>query len=88
MEILIPVYAEREEKSLAPTRLSSLKGARVALVDDNYDSEFTEELEAELVRTYGALVKRLVKPWGSAPSPKELIDEAASCDAAIVGIAL
>jgi hypothetical protein len=88
MEILIPAYEEREEKHLADTRLTSLKGATIALVDDNYDTEFTEELEAELQRTYGALVKRLVKPWGSAASPKELIEEAARCQAAVVGIAL
>ena len=88
MEILIPVYEEREEKHLAPSKVSSLQGVAVALVDDNYDAPFTEELEAELQRTYGALVRKLVKPWGSAPSPQELIDEAAQCQVAVVGIAL
>ena len=88
MEILIPVYEERDEKHLADNKLASLKGVTVAFVDDNYDAEFTDELEAELQRTYGALVKRLVKPWGSAPSPATLIEEAARCQVAIVGIAL
>ena len=88
MEILIPVYEERDEKHLAESKVTSLKGVTVALVDDNYDAEFTDELEAELQRTYGALVKKLVKPWGSAPSPKELIAQAARCQVAIVGIAL
>jgi hypothetical protein len=88
MEIMIPVYQEREEKNLALSKLESLKGATVALVDDNYDAEFTDELEAELARTYGALVKKLVKPWGSAPSPESLIAQAAECDVAVVGIAL
>jgi hypothetical protein len=88
MEILIPAPAEAADKHLALSDLRSLQGAEVALVDDLYDTAFSEELEAELTRTYGARVKRLVKPWGSAPSPKELIDEAARCQVAVVGIAL
>ncbi|MGE4240470.1 MAG: hypothetical protein AB7E83_08425 [Ramlibacter sp.] len=88
MEILIPAYTEREEKHQADSKLASLQGATVAFVDDNYDASFADELEEELKRTFGALVKRFVKPWGSAPSPKELIEEAARCQVAIVGIAM
>ena len=88
MEILIPVPAEREEKRVATTKPASLAGTTVALVDDFYDAIFTEALEAELAGTYGARVRRLVKPWGSAPSPQALIDEAATCQVAVVGIAL
>jgi hypothetical protein len=78
MEILIPVPAQREETHIAQTKLTSIKGAKVAFVDDYYDAAFTEELEAELSRTYGALVQRLVKPWGSAPSPAARVEEAAA----------
>jgi hypothetical protein len=88
MEILIPAYPERSEMHRAASPLHSLQGATVALVDDNYDTPFTEELEAELARSYGALVKRLVKPWGSTPSPASMIDDAARCQVAVVGIAL
>lgn len=88
MEILVPVPVERDEQRVATTRPKSLAGATVALVDDFYDAIFTEALEAELAATYGAVVRRLVKPWGSAPSPRTLIDEAATCQVAVVGIAL
>ncbi|MES2999569.1 MAG: hypothetical protein V4787_02680 [Pseudomonadota bacterium] len=88
MEIMIPVWQESTETQLAASDLQGLKGVSVALVDDNYDAEFTDEVANVLEQTYGALVKRLVKPWGSAPSPKTLIEEAAQCRVAVVGIAL
>ncbi len=38
---------------------------------------------------HGATVRRLVKPSGTAPSPRALIDEAAAAaSAAVVGIGL
>jgi hypothetical protein len=46
-------------------------------------------LETLLGSHYGAKVKRLVKPSGTAPAPRELIDEAATdTAAAVVGIGL
>lgn len=88
MEVMIPVWPQASGTTAASSNLASLKGSTVAFVDDNYDEEFAEEVELNLRETYGALVKRLLKPTGSAPSPKSLIEEAAQCRVAIVGIAL
>jgi len=88
MEILSPVWpapaAARPEK----TRPRRLEGAAIALVDDNLDVPFTTHLAALLTERGGAKVRRLVKPSGTAPSPRELIDEAAGTAAAVVGIGL
>jgi hypothetical protein len=88
IEIMIPVWREKVESQLANSTLQTLEGVTVALVDDDYDFEYTNEVEKVLGEEYGAIVKRFLKPYGSAPSPKSLIDEAAKCDVAIVGIAL
>jgi hypothetical protein len=60
----------------------------MAFVDDNLDTDFTEEVEAGLARDYQALIRRLVKPLGTAPSPQALLEEAATCQVALVGVAL
>jgi hypothetical protein len=57
-------------------------------VDDNLDIPFTTHLESLLGDRHGAKVERLVKPSGTAPSPRDLIDGAAGAHAAIVGIGL
>ena len=88
MEIMIPVWIEPETAQIAPKGLASLRGATVALVDDNYDEPFTSHLEKLLKEVHGAIVDRLIKPLGSAPSPKSLIERAAKSQVAIVGIAL
>ena len=88
MDIMIPVWQETAKPQLAKSDLDSLKGATVALVDDNYDPSFTDQLEHKLREAYGVVIKRLMKPHGSAPSPKSLIEEAAQCRVAIVGIGL
>ncbi|MES2999560.1 MAG: hypothetical protein V4787_02635 [Pseudomonadota bacterium] len=88
MEIMIPVWQDASDMQLAASSVHSLKGSTIALVDDNYDAVFTDELEKQLREAYGAIVKRFVKPWGSAPSPQSLIDEAAQCNLAVVGIGL
>lgn len=88
MEILIPAPRAALAHEMVASTLKTLKGISVALVDDNFDMDFTEEVEKVLREEYGAEVKRLLKPWASHPSPKELIDEAAQCSVAIVGIAL
>lgn len=88
MEIMIPVRLPRREAQIAQSDLKVLAGTSVALVDDNFDGEYTDEVERVLREEYGADVKRFLKPWGSAPSPKELIEQAALCRVAIVGIAL
>ncbi|MFI5328713.1 MAG: hypothetical protein ACHQ7H_20940 [Candidatus Rokuibacteriota bacterium] len=89
MEILSPVWPEPGGGGSAPARPRALAGATIALVDDNLDIPFTTHLEALLGREHGATVRRLVKPSGTAPSPRALIDEAAAAaSAAVVGIGL
>ena len=88
MEILVPVWPNANTTRTAKTRPKSLAGARVALVDDNLDIPFTTHLHALLGERHGAKVERLVKPSGTAPSPRDLIDAATTADAAIVGIGL
>jgi len=88
MEIMIPVWAQSAAAQIAKRHLSDLRGSRIALVDDNFDTPFTDRLEKLLSETHGAVVERLVKPLGSAASPKALIEQAAKAEAAIVGIGL
>ncbi|HSW20644.1 MAG TPA: hypothetical protein VLJ86_25700 [Ramlibacter sp.] len=88
MDIMIPVWGAASGSHIAASNLESLRGAAVALVDDNYDEVFTDEVELQLREQYGALVKRLAKPNGSHPSPPSLIEEAASCRVAVVGIGM
>ncbi len=89
MEILSPVWPAPGAGESAAARPRALAGATIALVDDNLDIPFTTHLEALLGREHGATVRRLVKPSGTAPSPRALIDEAAAAaSAAVVGIGL
>lgn len=88
MEVMIPVWLDDAKTRAATQPLSELTGARIALVDDNYDEPFTSHLEHLLRDRHGVIVDRLVKPLGSAPSPSTLIDQAAKSQVAIVGIAL
>jgi hypothetical protein len=88
MEILSPVWPREAEGAAAKRRLRGLAGATVAIVDDNLDIPFTTRLEALLAERAGAVVKRLVKPSGTAPSPPALIEEAARADVAVVGVGL
>ena len=69
MEILIPVWPERTLVTTTTDALRSLEGVDVALVDDGLDPDFTAELEAELRRSFGAVVKRLDKPSHNTGSP-------------------
>ena len=88
IEFLSPVWPERADARPAKKRPTSLEGATVALVDDNLDIPFTTHLESLMESRYGAQVKRLVKPSGTAPSPAALIADAAEADVAVVGIGL
>lgn len=89
MEIMIPVWEQSEATAqTAESRLSGLRGSRIALLDDNFDTPFTDQLEKLLSENHGAVVDRLVKPLGSAVSPKALIEQAAKAEVAIVGIGL
>jgi hypothetical protein len=88
MEILVPVWPATASARPAKQRLREVRGARIALVDDNLDIPFTTRLEALLTEQHGAKVARLVKPSGTAPSPADLVHDAATAQAAIVGIGL
>jgi hypothetical protein len=89
VEILSPVWPEHGGGGATAARPRALAGATIALVDDNLDIPFTTHLEMLLGREHGAAVRRLVKPSGTAPSPRALIDEAAAAaSAAVVGIGL
>ncbi len=88
MEVMVPVWLHDATARAATQPLGTLKGARVALVDDNFDEPFTSHLEQLLRDEHGAIVERLIKPLGSAPSPASLIERAAQSQVAIVGIAL
>jgi hypothetical protein len=88
MELMIPVWNHAPTPQIAMKRLQDLQGATVALVDDNFDEPFTTHVVKLLTEKYGAIVQRLIKPLGTAPSPKSLIDKAAQAQVAIVGIAL
>jgi hypothetical protein len=88
MEILVPVWPAVASARAATQRLRDVRGARIALVDDNLDIPFTTHLASLLSERHGAKIERLVKPSGTAPSPRELIDGAATAHAAIVGIGL
>ena len=88
MEILIPVWPDADTARPPKTRPRSLAGARIALVDDNLDIPFTTHLEGLLSERHGVKLERFIKPSGTAPSPRDLIDGAAGAQAAIVGIGL
>ena len=88
MELMFPAWTHAEAPQLARSDLSGLRGAHIAIVDDNFDVPFTTRLEKLLTEVHGAIVERLVKPLGSAPSPKSLIDQAAKSQVALVGIGL
>ncbi len=88
IEFLSPVWPAAAGARPTKTRPRALAGATVALVDDNLDTPFTTRLETLLAERYGAKVRRLVKPSGTAPSPAPLIDDAAGSDVAVVGIGL
>jgi hypothetical protein len=88
IEFLSPVWPDGKATRPAKKRLATLDGATVALVDDNLDIPFTTHLETLMQTRYGARVRRLVKPSGTAPSPPALIADAAEADVAVVGIGL
>jgi hypothetical protein len=88
MEIMLPVWPERAATHLAASDLESIKGVSVAFVDDYLDAELADEVEKQLSDVHGAIVKRLIKQSGNTPSPKPLIEQAAQCRVAVVGVAM
>jgi len=88
IEFLSPVWPDTTAARPPKKRPTSLEGVTIALVDDNLDIPFTTHLESLMASRYGAKVRRLVKPSGTAPSPAPLIADAADADVAVVGIGL
>lgn len=88
MEIMIPVWPNNPGEQLASSNLQALHGVEVALVDDNLDPAYTDEVEKQLISVHGAVVRKFLKPLGTAPSPKSLIEEAAKCKVAVIGMAM
>ena len=90
MEILVPVWTDSGTRPSPKRRLKDLKGAVVGILDDNLDLPFTARLEQIFhERVPEAQVRHWHKPYGTAPSPKDLIEEVASqADVAVVGVAL
>ena len=88
MEIMIPVWPERPVAQSAASDLDRIAGVEVAFVDDYLDPDFTDELEKQLAEGPRAVVKHFIKPVGNAAAPKTMIDEAAQCRVAVVGLAM
>ena len=88
MEIMVPIWPEFTGKTHADAKVTDIRGAQVAIVDDNYDAPFMGHLEKLLRDSHGAVVNMFTKPLGSAPSPKALIEKAAASQVAVVGIGL
>lgn len=88
MEIMIPVWQASLAAQASSEIPTSLKECTIAVVDDNFDPPFTSRLEELLREAQGAIVERFIKPLGSAPSPKSLIEAAAKYRVAVVGIGM
>ena len=88
MEIMKPVWPNKVAEQHASSDLQALRGVEVALVDDHLDPDYTDEVEKQLVNAYGAIVRKFIKPLGTAPSPASLIEQAAKCRVAVIGMAM
>jgi hypothetical protein len=88
MELMLPIWPKQVEVREATADIASVRGVELAFVDDYLDAELADEVEKQLTEAHGARVKRFIKKSGSTPSPKPVIEEAAKCGAAIVGVAM
>ncbi|MDW3682778.1 hypothetical protein RA280_13695 [Cupriavidus sp. CV2] len=88
MEIMLPTWPQEAQVQQTTADIASVRGVKLAFVDDYLDSEFTDEVERVLTAAHGAHVKRFIKKLGNMPSPKPEMEEAAQCGAAVVGVAM
>lgn len=66
---------------------AALDGLRVGIIDDGYGDDFyLETLRTMFVERYSSSVTKFDKPRLTAPSPPDLLEEAARSDAVVVGI--
>jgi hypothetical protein len=88
MEVMLPIWPKQTELQQATADVASVRGLELAFVDDYLDAELADEVEKQLTESHGARVKRFIKKSGNTPSPKPVIEEAAQCGAAVVGVAM
>lgn len=77
--------------SLDPARVDPTSSAtwRIGLVDDGLDPPFTDELLRLLNERSNGSVRLFKKPSGTAPSPKQLIEDlVGSTNSGVVGVGL
>ena len=88
MEVMLPIWPRETPLQQATAEIASVRGVELAFVDDYLDAELANEVEKQLIEAHGARVKRFIKKSGNTPSPKPVIEEAAQCEAAVVGVAM
>jgi len=87
--VLDPTFEESIPTVDAPSRLTSLTGCSIGLLDNGKPKgrEFFDHIEQILCSQYGVTsVLRFKKPDASRPAPAEMIAAASRCDAVISGV--
>jgi hypothetical protein len=86
--LFLPTPAGFDIPEAEPQRIATLRGARVAVLDNGWTSmDVISEILADELRGLGAAEVRHYETPHSRPSAVELLDEiAANTDAAIVGL--
>jgi hypothetical protein len=88
MEVMLPIWPTQTELQQATAEIATVRGVDLAFVDDYLDAQLADEVEKQLTEAHGARVKRFIKKSGNTPSPNPVIEEAAQCGAAVVGVAM
>lgn len=89
MRSYIPVPSFGHALDPSKVKASTTDVWTIGLVDDGLDPPFTDELHRLLRERSNGSVRLFKKPSGTAPSPKELIEElVGSTNAGVVGVGL
>jgi len=89
IRVLDPTFEEFILTVATPSRLTSLTGCSIGLLDNGKPKgrEFFDHIEQILRTQYGVTnVLRFKKPDASRPAPAEMIAAASGCDAVISGV--
>ena len=89
IRVLDPTFEESVSTVVTRSRLKSLNGCSVGLLDNGKPNsrEFFDHVERILRSEHGVKnVLRFTKPDSSRPAPPEIIAEASRCDAVISGV--
>jgi hypothetical protein len=89
LRVLDPTFEESISISVAPNRLTSLRGCSIGLLDNGKTNgrEFFDHIERILRSEYGVTnVLRFEKPDASRPAPPDIIAAVSRCDAVISGV--